>query len=309
MTNVVTLEGYTPARRYDSTTWTQATIEESASPSGPWTLIDTQTLSPVDTDPTNPKTRSFTTTAATLTAGWYRVAFKDAAGHTQYANPVSLSVGLISLERLKDSLDIGINDTDDDDKLTRAIAAASTAVLNYTERKFGSPAVTETRNYLYDGSGALEIDDGTAVTSVVVRYPNANPITLTAQQWFAEPVEKPLGVFTWLVIPTISDSYGGISREMGFTYNLDTYDGGLPTQPTTVDVTGTFGWPQVPEDVQQAVELTAAQFTEDRTSDQASEGIEGYNRSWFPPNQGGVRQEAIPQQAKDLLAPYLRVVV
>lgn len=308
MTNVVTLEGYTPARRYDSTPWIAATIEESTSATGPWTLIDTITLSPVDADPRNPKTRSFTTTNAALTNGWYRVAFKDAATHTQYADPVSLAVGLISLERLKDALDIAENNTSQDDKLARAIASASTAIINYTERKFASPVVTETRNYLYDGSGALEIDDATAVTSVIVRYPNATPLTLTGLQWFAEPVERPLGVYTWLVLPQV-DAYGGpVSREMGFTYNLDTYDGRMVTQPTTVDVAATFGWPLVPEDVQWATELTAVSISREHSSDEASEGIEGYNRSWFPPTQGGVRQEAIPQKAKDLLATYVRVV-
>lgn len=83
MTYVVRLEGFTPGERGDGTPWTLADLEESTTATGPGTLLETFALSPLDTDPTNPVPRSFTTTLATLAAGWYRVVFRDAAGHSQ----------------------------------------------------------------------------------------------------------------------------------------------------------------------------------------------------------------------------------
>ncbi len=81
MGQVITLEGYTPVARYDSIPWTQARIEEGATIDGPWTVIDTKALSPVDADPSHPATRNFTTeNGSAATNYWYRVVFLDATG-------------------------------------------------------------------------------------------------------------------------------------------------------------------------------------------------------------------------------------
>lgn len=85
MSYVVPFTDYTPTAA--PTAWTGLTIEEAATPGGPWTLIDTQTLVP-DADPAHPSSRSFTTNDATLLAGWYRVTFTNAAGDTQPFDPV-----------------------------------------------------------------------------------------------------------------------------------------------------------------------------------------------------------------------------
>lgn len=76
---VVSFTGYTPPPRYDGQPWTQAQIEESTSALGPWTVIDTVALV-ADTNPAAPAPRSFTTQAATLPDGWYRVTWIDATG-------------------------------------------------------------------------------------------------------------------------------------------------------------------------------------------------------------------------------------
>lgn len=79
MAQVITLEGFRPSARYDSLPWTQAQIQEATSEEGPWTVIDTITLTPVDTDPERPQIRNFTTELASDTAElWYRVVFLDA---------------------------------------------------------------------------------------------------------------------------------------------------------------------------------------------------------------------------------------
>lgn len=93
MAYVVTLDSFVPPVRYDGHPWTEAQIGEAATPTGPFTLIDTQALSPLDPDPTNPEVRNFTTSLATLTVGWYQVTFFDAAGNqSQPSSPVRNSV-------------------------------------------------------------------------------------------------------------------------------------------------------------------------------------------------------------------------
>jgi hypothetical protein len=79
---VVTLNEYRPLPRADHVAWISARIQEAPTSDGPWTLIDTVALAPVDTDPEHPLLRSFTSDAATLDEGWYRVIFADATGAT-----------------------------------------------------------------------------------------------------------------------------------------------------------------------------------------------------------------------------------
>ncbi len=79
MTVVVSLVDYRPSPRYDSLPWTNARIEEAPASTGPWTTLETQALSPVDSDPTNPAYRNFTTALGTAAAQWYRIVFLDAA--------------------------------------------------------------------------------------------------------------------------------------------------------------------------------------------------------------------------------------
>lgn len=85
---IVSFTDYVPTPRYDSLPWTVMQVEESVSADGPWTLIDTVNLAPLDADPSQPQARSFTTHNAQIANGWYRISFKDAAGTTTYADPV-----------------------------------------------------------------------------------------------------------------------------------------------------------------------------------------------------------------------------
>lgn len=90
MAQAISFSGYRPSPRYDSIPWTDVQIEEGATSSGPWTVIDTIALSPVDSNPAVPMWRDFTTELASDTPGlWYRVTFLDAtADSSQPTNPV-----------------------------------------------------------------------------------------------------------------------------------------------------------------------------------------------------------------------------
>lgn len=81
MAQVITFEDYLPAPRYDATPWTAAELYEGTTATGPWTLIEVFTLSPVDADPENPAYRDFTTELADDAMDlWYYFIFKDASG-------------------------------------------------------------------------------------------------------------------------------------------------------------------------------------------------------------------------------------
>lgn len=82
MSQVITLESYTPIARFDGIPWTLARIEEATLSAGPWSAIDVITLSPVDADPSAPATRDLTTALASSTMGlWYRIVFVDASAN------------------------------------------------------------------------------------------------------------------------------------------------------------------------------------------------------------------------------------
>jgi hypothetical protein len=93
VTYVVTFADYTPALRQDGQPWTQALIQEGLTEDGIYTTIDTINLATlpggVDPDPSNPATRTLTTTHATIQeGGWYKIIFQDAAGHQQATEPI-----------------------------------------------------------------------------------------------------------------------------------------------------------------------------------------------------------------------------
>lgn len=82
MAEVVTFLGYRPPQRFDETPWTQARISEASSETGSYTLLETITLAPLDPDPAQPQTRSFTTELGTAVDYWYRIEWADGTGDT-----------------------------------------------------------------------------------------------------------------------------------------------------------------------------------------------------------------------------------
>jgi hypothetical protein len=73
-------------------------------------------------------------------------------------------------------------------------------------------------------------------------------VALTTDQWQALPFDGP--VKDNLII--YSPAFHGMSREMGFTWNYDRYEGPVGGAPPQIEVTAVWGWAEIPEDVQQA---------------------------------------------------------
>jgi hypothetical protein len=206
-------------------------------------------------------------------------------------------VGLVSLADFKLALGKSPAVTADDAKWQQAIDWASVAVENYTERQFGAPQVTEARRFSYDGSGTLEIDDAISVASVSVVYPNVDPYALDARAWVPKTLNK---VYAYIDLPT---GLGMFSPAMGFEQNLDVWasENLYGFLPVFMDVTATWGWPYVPADVQQAVIWTAISFYEN-PGGFVHEAIENYSRTI-----ASSPQYSIPNRARELLAPYLKL--
>jgi hypothetical protein len=211
---------------------------------------------------------------------------------------------LISLAQLKIAMGITAAEVDlvRDEKLELSIADASAAIRSYADRSFGLPAVKGNRIYEYDASGYLDIDDAVSVESLVFIFGSLET-PIEPFYWRAEPQEGP--PYTYLTVPQWS---GSISPEMGFTYNLDVIskDRGWPGLIPTIKVTGEFGWPEVPADVQRAAIWTAAAMAE-KPDEMVSESIAGY--SYTSANRTSSAVTAIPSRAKDLLAAYERFQV
>jgi hypothetical protein len=85
----VTFFDYVPAARGTADgPWTRVRFEEAGDARrGPWFSLDTQTLSPVDSDPTLPQVRTLTTDQATRYPGWFRLVWIDAFGGEQPTEP------------------------------------------------------------------------------------------------------------------------------------------------------------------------------------------------------------------------------
>lgn len=203
---------------------------------------------------------------------------------------------LVLLEELKNSLGVPDATTTKDALYQRCITAASTAVLNYTDRDFASASITEQRTYEWDGSGYVDIDDASDVDAVTLSSSGVDSVVPT-DQWRAQPQAGP--VYTYLILPT---QYGFGSPEMGFNRNLDVYvaEHGIGYLPPLVKVDATWGWPIVPDDVKQAVIWTAAAMSENVTPF-ITESIDTYSRTV-----GNAPRVALPDRAKDLLAVYQR---
>lgn len=85
---VVTFTGYAPSARHDNEPWTEARIQESANGTSGWTTVETMSLTPVDSDPSMPQIRDFTSVLGTLDTGYYRIVWADANGNTELGDSV-----------------------------------------------------------------------------------------------------------------------------------------------------------------------------------------------------------------------------
>ncbi len=218
---------------------------------------------------------------------------------------------LITLAELKTAR--GETGTDNDPRYSWLISVASQAIRNYSGRDFGSAQVTETRDFEYDGSGYMDIDDANTISAVEFIIPNSSNLVLdSTYQWVARPPKRDDSPVFWYLMLPGGPGGAAFSPEMGFKRNLDVYyqEHRFATLPQMVSVTGVWGWPTVPVDVKQAAIWTIEDWvSRDEGEGLTSEAIAGYARSWDSGGQNATAALAIPGRARDMLANYEKHMV
>lgn len=134
----------------------------------------------------------------------------------------------------------GITDAARDASLALGAAAATDAILQYTDRDFTTLEETATRKFPYDFSGILETDDFVSVSDVVL---DGRSLVVDVD-YFPGPSMGPGQTFYWLDLSLVR----GASPAMGFTRNEDVLarEGFLTRRRrpvTQVSVTAAYGWP------------------------------------------------------------------
>lgn len=166
-------------------------------------------------------------------------------------------------------------------ELTRVVAAASSAIQRYAKRDFGPGAPAEERLFYggYEENGpaglgwVLPISDATAITLVEDLGGDLPPYPLTFE--LLPSVRQDGMPITGLLLPRVP--YG------------------------RVQVTGTFGWAEIPAEIRQAaIEQACAWYTLDsaRVSDAFADEL---NLRSAPPSRG------LLYGVKDKVRPYRRV--
>ncbi len=218
---------------------------------------------------------------------------------------------IISLEDYRIIAGYDNTDTRDDAKITMWIPFVSQAIRSYTERDFGAPLITEQRMYDYDGSGYLDIDDAASISDVSYTS-GGTDFVLPGDEWVPQPSRRDDSlVFTYIRMPGYL-GWTPASPEMGFTSNLDVYfrERNLYQLPSVIKVTGSWGWPLIPGDVQMAAMWTLQEWLSRPSGEgMTAEAIEGWSRSWGGRGGESSASLAIPARARDLLSAYAKINV
>jgi len=170
---------------------------------------------------------------------------------------MAITNGYITLSLLKSAL--SINDEQDDEFLELAINAASRQIDQMCERQFFS--TNETRVFAPRDSFICEIDDLTAITSLKTSSSadGVFDITWAAKDYQLEP---------------LNSLAGGIPSPATQIRAVDEYLFPTDNEEATVQITGTFGFTPVPDQIQQACLILSARLQERRFSPL---GVAGFN--------------------------------
>lgn len=193
MAFVVTLEEFSPAPRYDGLPWTQVRIREAPERDGAWTVLETRALDPLDADPSDPATRSFTTGLATLPSGWYQLVWVDAAGREDASDAVYSSAEIsvyTSVQAVRRALapggsedaTLGTAASLADQDLYRAIGEAAAEINSKLSARYSLPFTDPTPPLLE----ALNRDIAAFLATLVYRrnqpLPAEDPVRLRYQR-------------------------------------------------------------------------------------------------------------------------------
>lgn len=144
-----------------------------------------------------------------------------------------------TLQQVKAAMSLGISDNVDDNAIEAALAAAEQMIDGYCGRSFAAAGTaTSTRVYAAAVHDLVFIDDASSIT-LVETDPNADgtwATTWASTDWQVEPLNARVGgqSFPYSSIRAVGSYWFPVSRR------------------ACVRVTGTWGWAEVPDVVEQA---------------------------------------------------------
>lgn len=173
-------------------------------------------------------------------------------------------------------------ETQQDTEIKALCEVVGPVISAYCQREFEPPdPVTQSRTFEYRGGGLLSLApyDLRELEGVRIDVDQAEPTTLTAEE-FRLPYPLPQGVAGYLKL----DPYLVHSRSRW--------------QQRLVEVTGKWGFAEVPKDVKQAAVITVAIWLR--------RDVAAFSTTFNVEEQHLERPEAIPAAAARMLAPYRR---
>lgn len=237
-----------PPARFDDLPWTRVLIEQSADGTGGWVQIDDQAIA-ADATPASPDAINITVATATLERAWFRFRFRDAAAAlSPYTSAVlSPSTSLVTLEGLKRRMDKEL-DVDDDllaDDLAAALAQAQKAHPNGCGRLLAADPVSDsdppvTRRIVTRGR-RVAVPDAREITAVTV-----DDVVTTGYETLLKD---------GLVIQLDLDDDGDWFDDTGY---------GRTRRRRVVQITGRFGFAELPVELAGAIYALAARWSYER---------------------------------------------
>lgn len=186
---------------------------------------------------------------------------------------------------------VGVTGTGADGRIAAAITAASALIIREYEREFVKPndTVTTRRFRVDEGYVDLAPYDARTITAVVL-HPESSAQTLASTAYRPEPLEQLDGVYRAIALsPNLGlDS----AHALDFGYAL-------------VDVTGTWGFPAVPDGVKRGCIETVRSIVQADPGAWAAVAAEGAARDFASQPVGTY---AIPPAARPWLDPFRRYV-
>lgn len=143
---------------------------------------------------------------------------------------------LTSLGAVRSFLQKATSDIGQDPIIGSFITRASDAIMHYTDREFAPVSTAATRTFEYRGGGWLSIApyDLQNATRLRIDVDESSPTTLTTFEYRPYPSHKPNGVYTAIrLAPYLVHSRSRWNQRL-------------------VEVTGDWGFPSVPTDVEHA---------------------------------------------------------
>lgn len=171
---------------------------------------------------------------------------------------------LTTVEKVKAAIQLPDSNTDLDELIPDFITEASVMIMDEYKREFAPVAIGVTRRFKVDGY-RIELSpyDLQSATSVLLHPETVNPLELTSDfsgssnlQYILKPINPVRGVYQTL---QLSGYLIVVSQTlMAFNFAL-------------MDITGTWGFPSIPEDVTRACNITVGSWLT-RTAPGASAG-------------------------------------